>query len=51
VDNVIEGQGKYEWADGRVYEGEWKMNKMNGKGEFLWPDRRRYVGEYVNDNK
>ena len=25
--------GKYTWADGRVYEGEWKDGKRNGKGE------------------
>ena len=25
--------GKLTWADGRVYEGEWRDNKRNGKGE------------------
>ena len=25
--------GTKTWADGRVYEGEWKDNIQNGKGE------------------
>lgn len=24
--NLIDGKGSFYWADGRVYEGEWKQN-------------------------
>lgn len=30
--DVKEGQGTYNYPDGRKYIGEWKNNKMNGKG-------------------
>ena len=25
-----EGRGKFQWADGAVYVGSWKNNKMDG---------------------
>jgi hypothetical protein len=34
----------YKWADGRIFEGDWKNNKMEGQGVFTWPDGRRYEG-------
>ena len=27
-----EGQGKMEWNDGSVFEGEWKRGLPNGRG-------------------
>jgi hypothetical protein len=42
---------EYIWADGRVFIGSWKQNKMHGHGDFKWPDGRSYVGDYVNDKK
>ena len=26
--------GVYNWSDGRVYQGQWKNNKMEGEGVF-----------------
>ena len=43
--------GIYQWADGRIFKGDWKNNKMHGKGEFSWSDGRRYIGEYRDDKK
>jgi len=43
--------GVYNWSDGRVYQGQWKNNKMEGRGVFEWPDGRRYEGEYIDDKK
>lgn len=51
LNNKIHGQGKYVWADGRVYFGSWEENKMHGYGQLLWPDGRQYDGEFVNDVK
>jgi hypothetical protein len=28
--NEINGVGVYQWNDGKLFEGEWKDNKMNG---------------------
>ena len=47
----IHGKGKYIFADGREYDGEWVNNKLHGKGRFKWPDGRTYTGEYLNDKK
>jgi hypothetical protein len=40
--NEINGTGKYLWADGKTYEGEWIKNKMHGKGSLRWPDAKEY---------
>ena len=32
------GFGKYRWADGAVYEGDWLDNKLEGFGVYKWPD-------------
>ena len=42
------GYGVYEWADGRVYTGKWKKNKMHEEGTLYWPDDRKYKGEEKN---
>ena len=51
LNNKIHGQGKYMWADGRIYFGFWVENKMHGDGQLVWPDGRSYEGEFVNDVK
>jgi len=43
---MIDGQGTYKWADGRLFTGDWKQNKMHGFGKFTWEDGRSYEGEY-----
>ena len=42
----ILGKGKFEWTDGSIYEGEYKMDKKNGFGIFKWPDGRIYKGNW-----
>ena len=42
------GYGVYEWADGRVYKGELKENKMHGEETFYFPDGIKYKGEWRN---
>ena len=31
-----DGRGTFTWANGAVYEGEWKNNKREGKGTYKW---------------
>lgn len=46
--NCPHGDGKYLWADGCMYFGEWCKGKMNGKGKFSWPSGATYEGEFKN---
>ena len=34
----MNGKGKFEWQDGRVYEGDWKDDKRDGFGRMLFSD-------------
>ena len=45
--NNIDGEGYYQWANGRAFTGGWKNNKMHGSGMFTWQDGRSYEGDYV----
>ena len=46
-----EGRGKYMFADGDVYEGEWKAGKKEGRGIYLYANGDVYKGEYKADKK
>ena len=47
----MHGRGRYEWKDGRFYEGDWLNGKMHGRGTYIWTDGRKYEGEYHEDKK
>jgi hypothetical protein len=32
----MDGEGKFTWPDGRIYEGEYKDDKKEGYGTFEW---------------
>ena len=42
----MDGHGKFEWPDGRIYIGEYKEDKKDGEGEYEWPDGRKYKGSW-----
>ncbi|KAF3323186.1 hypothetical protein FCM35_KLT11917 [Carex littledalei] len=42
---VPHGFGKYAWADGALYEGEWDQCKITGKGRIVWQSGAVYEGE------
>ncbi|KAM0071636.1 putative 1-phosphatidylinositol-4-phosphate 5-kinase [Helianthus debilis subsp. tardiflorus] len=48
VENCPHGSGKYLWADGCMYFGEWWKGRMNGRGKFSWPSGATYEGRFKN---
>ena len=40
-----EGRGKYTFANGDVYDGEWKADKRHGHGELVCVNGNCYKGE------
>jgi hypothetical protein len=44
------GYGVETWADGSVYEGNYKEGKKHGQGSYTWQDGSKYVGEW-EENK
>jgi len=43
--------GTLKYADGRVYDGEFKSGLRHGKGVMTWPSGRRYEGDFVKGNR
>ena len=41
-----DGPGRYVWANGSEYNGEWKGGRMHGQGTFVWTSGQRYDGEW-----
>ncbi len=41
-----EGQGKYTFADGSAYVGEFKNGKANGQGTIIIANGDKYIGEF-----
>ena len=38
----MHGYGIFTWADGRIYEGQYKEDTKHGIGTFIWPDGKIY---------
>lgn len=47
LNNTPEGSGKYIWADGCTYEGEWRRGMRHGDGNILWTSGAIYNGEFL----
>lgn len=39
------GHGIFNWADGSVYEGDFKDDQFHGKGEYTRADGKHYKGK------
>jgi hypothetical protein len=39
------GEGKYTFADGTIYEGQFVHNSIQGTGKYTWVDQSTYGGE------
>ncbi len=38
----MHGNGRFSFASGASYEGQWDNGIYHGSGTFSWPDGRRY---------
>jgi len=44
--DCFRGKGKFNLADGRVYERDFKFGRLDGKGKMTWPNGDIYEGEF-----
>lgn len=54
VNDLRHGNGMQIWKDGRVYEGQYRMGRMDGHGRMEWraeSGTQVYVGQYKDDRK
>ena len=42
--DLINGQGIFQWLDGRRYEGEFKDSRFHGEGTITYPEGNSMVG-------
>ncbi|OBS60615.1 hypothetical protein A6R68_08243, partial [Neotoma lepida] len=50
VNGFRHGQGKFYYASGAMYEGDWVFNKKHGKGKVTFKNGRVYEGLFSNDH-
>lgn len=46
---MMQGDGLFQWPDGRIYYGTFEGGKKHGKGIFMWPNGHTYVGDFKQD--
>jgi len=46
--NLIEGKGQEYWANGEVYDGEYRDGTYNGEGTYYYKDESETTGEWKN---
>ena len=44
----MQGQGRYIYADGGVYNGQWLNSQMHGKGVYTFPNGNMCVPHHSN---
>ena len=50
--NQRNGKGTFTFSDGRIYDGDWKDDKMNDvMGKYTWHNRDVYEGQFVDNMK
>ncbi|XP_073399170.1 radial spoke head 10 homolog B isoform X1 [Dendrobates tinctorius] len=49
VSGARHGQGRYYYANGAMYDGQWRNNRKHGPGKFIFKNGRIYIGEFVED--
>ena len=48
---VKHGVGRYSFADGTYYDGQWKNNMKHGLGKYTYPQGGEYDGEWEDDKQ
>ncbi|MFN2644085.1 MAG: C13 family peptidase, partial [Burkholderiales bacterium] len=48
VNGRLEGHGRVEWQNGKLYEGAFAGGLYNGRGTLTGADGRRYTGDFVD---
>lgn len=46
---MFDGKGRLKMVEGKLYEGDWKMNMREGKGREVWSDGKIYEGDFKKD--
>lgn len=44
--DCVNGDGSYNWADGRKYVGHWMDDKVHGRGAYSLADGTTFVGQF-----
>jgi hypothetical protein len=42
----MQGKGKFSWAYGSYYEGDYMQDMKHGYGTFVWPDKKKLTGNW-----
>ena len=50
LNDEMSGIGKQFKPDGRIFEGQFKLGKLNGIGTIKFENGSTYFGEFVNNN-
>jgi hypothetical protein len=50
IDDQLEGRAVLHWADGHLFEGEFKKNELHGKGILTLSDGTKMEGNFSNTN-
>jgi len=46
------GSGRYDFANGDFYDGEWKSGLRHGKGTYVWKElNEKYFGDWAGGLK
>lgn len=47
----MHGFGKFKWASGRMYEGNWADDQKSGVGVLTFKGGNEYAGEFLNEKR
>merc|ERR1712232_1145563 len=48
-DDLKHGHGKFVWADGRIYDGQWVKGQRHGRGLYINSKGQKRLGNWVAD--
>lgn len=47
--SVLHGKGRFKYANGNLYEGQFVEGKRSGKGKYVFADGTLYEGDFANN--